>query len=189
MALDASEIVVAGTGAVYRAPVGTTPPSTIDTAPGVAWAELGYVTEDGAKVTLERSTEPIMAWQSYYPLRHITTEVPTSVEVALLQWNPDTVRTALGGGTFDEAGSGTRYTPPDEAFVDEFAFILEGQDGPYTYRFTFPRVMVSDTVELAFVRSEPVTLPLKLAVLAAPDGGPSWTFDTDAPFITADASS
>ena len=187
MALDASEIVVAGTGAVYRAPVGTSAPNDVGSALSSSWVELGYVTEDGTKLMFERSTENIMGWQSYQPLRTIVTEIPIGVEAALLQWNTTTVKTALGGGTFDATSTGVKYEPPVESFVDEFALVIEATD-QYDYRFVFPRVMVTDTVELAFVRSEPAALPLKMSVLAAPDGGKSFAMFSNDPAFEADAS-
>lgn len=187
MALDASEIVVAGTGAVYRAPVGTAAPSDIGTAPGAGWVELGYVSEDGTKLSFERSTENIMGWQSLQPLRTIVTEVPIGIEAALMQWNTTTVKTALGGGTIEDTATGVKYSPAAESFVDEFALIVEAND-EYDYRFVFPRVMVSDTVELAFVKSEPAALPLKMSVMAAPSGNDSFEFYTNDPAFEADAS-
>ena len=90
-------------------------------------------------------------------------------------------------GTFDTSGDGVRYTPPAESFVDEFAMIVDGHDGESTYRYLFPRVMVMDKVEFSFVRSNPVMLPIKTKVLAAPGGGASFYFDTNDTSLVVDA--
>lgn len=191
MSLDATELVVAGSGAIYRAPAGTTMPSDIDNAPdpGAGWVNLGYTSETGVKFTLSRNVNEVMGWQSYYPLRVVVTDIPTEIEAELLQWNNDTVTTAMGGGTFDTQGGGVRYTPPVESYVDEFALVVDGEDGGKKYRFWFDRVMVSDTVEFSFVRSNPVTLPVKVKVLEATAGGEAWLFDTDDDSITPDPAS
>lgn len=190
MSLDATELVVAGTGAVYRAAVGTSMPSDVTTTPSsLSWTNLGYTSENGAKFTFDRKTNPIMGWQSYQPLRVVVNEIPIETEFDLLQWNNDTLETALGGGSFDTQGSGVRYTPPAESFIDEFALIIDGKDGDSSYRFYFPRVMVTDKVEFSFVRSNPVSLPIKVRTLAAPGGGDSYYFDTDDATFAADAAS
>jgi hypothetical protein len=189
MALDAQEIIVAGTGAVYRAPVGTSMPANVTSTPSVlsGWEHLGYTAESGVKFSFSRSVNEVKGWQSYQPLRIIVTEVPIETEFELLQWNNVTVETAMGGGSFEEQGDGVRYTPPAESFVDEFAMIVDGKDGAFTYRYFFPRVMVSDKVEFSFVRSNPVGLPIKVKVLAAPEGGSTFNFDTDDTSLVADA--
>lgn len=189
MALDAQEIVVAGTGSVYRAPVGTSFPASVTSTPSAlsGWRELGYTAESGVKFSFSRSVNEVKGWQSYQPLRLIVSEIPIETEFDLLQWNNDTVETAMGGGTFDTAGDGVRYTPPAESFVDEFAMIVDGHDGDSTYRYLFPRVMVMDKVEFSFVRSNPVTLPIKCKVLAAPGGNASFYFDTNDTSLVADA--
>lgn len=170
MSLDTEEIVVTGTGHIYRAPVGT-PFPRVTVAPSTPWVDLGYASENGAAFSFGRSTNPVMGWQSLEPLRIITTQVPKTIAVELLQWNEHTHLTAMGGGTWSEPHTGEfEYDPPDPSFIDEFAYLITGTDGAFEYRIGYKRVMASDKVDFAFVRSAPVQFPVTVSVLAAPDG-------------------
>lgn len=191
MSLDAEEIVVTGTGHIYRAPVGTAFPR-VSVAPPAPWVDLGYASEDGAAFSFGRETNPIMGWQSFDPLRIVTTSIPKTIAVSLLQWNEHTHLTAMGGGTWSSPFSGEfEYEPPDPDFIDEFAYLITGSDGDFEYRIGYKRVMVSDKVDFSFVRANPVMLPITTTVLAAPDGSTPFIAQTTDDMLgaTADASS
>lgn len=183
MSLEADELVVGQTGHVYRAPVGTAFPTNISTAVSAPnWTELGYTTEDGVKFSFGRDVEEVMAWQSYDPLRVITKGVPKEVTATFLQFNQNTMATAMGGGAWTETSPGNyEYTPPDEGDIDEFAYIVEFIDGDYSYRYCFDRVQNMSGVEYTVNRSNPIELEIKVKVLAAPNGGKPYKLQTDDP--------
>ena len=56
MAIDASEVRVAGYGHIYVAPEGTDLPTDVDTAMTADWVDLGYATTDGVTFTFSRET-------------------------------------------------------------------------------------------------------------------------------------
>lgn len=65
MSSDAQKVTVGKPrvgGAVFRAPAGTTLPTTATETLNNAFKDLGYISEDGIKKSIERSTEDIKAW-------------------------------------------------------------------------------------------------------------------------------
>lgn len=170
MALDPTEIVVAGTGSIKVAPVGTAEPADIETAPSVTWVDLGFTTEDGVEFTFDRETTDIMGWQSRDPLRTIATAEPKSVKFTLLQLNKETWKFALGGGTTSGSLGLYLYEPPTPGSVDERALMIEMVDGAVTYRFIARRGMQQGAVAFSGVRDDATSLPIDFKVLAAPEG-------------------
>lgn len=184
MSLDAQEAVVGATGHIWRAPVDTPFPANISTEVDEAlWAELGYTTEEGVRFNFGRDINEIMAWQSLDPIRVIVQGLPKEIAHDFRQFNQNTWATAMGGGTWSGSAPDFVYTPPAPSYVDEFAEIVQFEDGDELYRFCFYRVMNTSGVEFASVRDDTVILPVTVKVLAPPAG-------VDHPFIfqTTDAS-
>lgn len=172
MSLEPEEIVVAGNGHLWRAPVGTAFPVNIDTAVDeTLWAELGFTSEAGPRFTFGRETTSIKGWQSRDPLRIITTATPRSIKADLMQLNQYTFNTAMGGGTWSTQSAGLyKWTPPAPEFVDEFALIVELIDGAEKVRFCYRKVYNQSATEIAAVNNAALMLPVDFAVLTA-DGG------------------
>lgn len=163
---DAQNVVVAGTGAVYVAPEGTALPTTL-TDPLSPWLDIGYISEDGVTFTFAREQEDVMAWQVSTPVRVLVTNEPITIEYELEQFDRDTVLLAFRGGDFAGTAAPYTYTPPDAGSSDVRALTIDAVDGDYTFRFTFPRVQISDDVTTQLVRSDIMRLPLTFSVLAA----------------------
>lgn len=181
MSLESSEVVVGGTGHVWRAPVGTAFPTNISTAVNEAlWTELGYTTEDGVHFAFGRNVNEIMGWQSYDPLRIIVTSVPRSIKATFLQFNQNTWNTAMGGGTWTEpTNNNFLYVPPSPGTLDQFAYIVEWTDGSLSYRFCARKVQVIDPIEFDLKRTDPINLPINVKVLAADAGANPFDFYTN----------
>ena len=96
--LNSGQIRVAGTGAFWKAPLGTAIPTDSVTAWGAGFVNLGYAT-DGFTMTQDKKTNPVTGWQSLEELRLITTGLNRKFAFELLQSNKDTLALAWGGGT------------------------------------------------------------------------------------------
>lgn len=182
---DSGEVVVAGTGRVYVAPVGTPFPASIaEPIDPDDWEDVGYCTPEGATFNFGREINRVMAWQSFDPVRMVVTAVPKTVGFQLLQWNQATLKLALGGGTVNAYEGGEyEYEPADESFVDERALIVTGEDGDRSYRFCFRKAINEAGVEFDFVRENPSQLPISMVVLAADGGLKPYVIQTDDPAI------
>jgi hypothetical protein len=180
---NAQHVVVAGTGAVYVAPEGTALPADLVTPLPATWVDIGYIGEDGVTFTFSREQEDVMAWQVSTPVRVLVTNEPITVEYELEQFDREAVLLAFRGGAFTGATAPFTYTPPDAGASDVRAMTIDAVDGDYTFRFTFPRLQISDDVALQLVRTDVIRLPLTFNVLAAPT---KWAIISDHPaFSTA----
>lgn len=173
---DPGEILVgSGGGAIYFAPLGTTLPR-IDARPDdrldSAFVGAGYLTEDGAGLSVGSETFDVRGWQSRLALRREKTDQPVAVRFTLLQVNEENLVFAFGGGEVRDNGSGNfTYLAPDETeALDERSLILDAIDGAKRYRYVFPRGNVTEAVETTFQRTGPANLPIGFGVLAPTDG-------------------
>jgi hypothetical protein len=183
---NASEIVIASNGQMYVAPVGTPLPSDPVAALNAAFIGLGYITEDGAALTVTPDVTDYMAWQSRSPVRREKTAQEIQVAAALMQWNEQTVPAAFGGGTVSGSSGNYRYDlPKDDAALDERALILEAIDGAVHMRWVFPRANATEAVEAAYARGNPASLPVTFKALAPSAGASPGYFLTDSAAFAA----
>lgn len=179
MALNQQAVRVANTGSVYVAAELTPMPPDLDTLAS-PWAELGYVTTDGVTFTISRETSDLNAWQGD-KIRVLTTAEPMTVEFALMETTPNTLVTALGGGTIETTGTApdvvTTYTPEKGANTIR-AMVIEFVDGAVSYRYCLPRVQIEGDVSWQLLRSDSVNYPLTFGVL---DADPKYTIISNDP--------
>lgn len=105
LAQNADEIVVAASGNIYVAPVGTALPTTADDALNGSFVQLGFASEDGVTFTDSTEYEDVPAWQSFYPVRKIPSTKESMAEFTLLQWNVNTIPLAFQGGAWSGGGA------------------------------------------------------------------------------------
>jgi hypothetical protein len=185
MAIDGTEVRVAGAGHVYMAPKGTALPTDLVTPLPAEWVDLGYVTEDGVGFSFGRETTDLNAWQGS-KVRVLTTAEPASVNFALMQTNEDVLPVVFGGGAVAESGTGTdkvyTFTPPAEGVNTERSCVIEFNDGDISYRYCMSRVQLEGNVEFTLVRTGALTYPLTFGVLAA---DPKFTIVSDDPALAS----
>lgn len=183
MSLEASEVAVAGIGYLWRAPVGTAFPANISTVVNeTLWTELGYTAPDGVKFSFGRDVKEVFGWQSRDPLRIITTQTPREIDATFLQFNQNTWLTAMGGGTWTEpTADNFLYVPPDDDVEDEFAYIVQAEDGTDLYRWCFRKVQNMSGVDFGLTREDAIMLPVKVKVLSADGGAKPFDFQTNDP--------
>lgn len=182
---DSNELVVAGTGQVYVAPVGTTLPTDWDSALDSAFVGLGYTTEDGVSINVTPEIADMMAWQSRQPVRRESVNQAITTTFSLMQWNEETVPLAFGGGAITATANGYKYEfPTGDDALDERAMVVDVVDGDRTMRFVWARGNVTEGVEAQFVRTTPAVLPITFSVLEPTEGGAPGTvyFSDEAAF-------
>lgn len=185
MALEASEILVGGTGSIAVAPVGTNLPTTVDESLDGAFAELGFTTEDGATFRDSKEIRPSTAWQSFYPIRRTVQSRTSEVETSLKQWNADTLQTAFGGGSVEDLGGGDFiYHPPAAAERNEQALVVTIQDGDELWRIVVPACEVTSNTESKFARTEDSALAVTFGVNGQGDEEP-WYICTNSDAMVA----
>jgi hypothetical protein len=103
-ALNSGQVRVAGTGAFWKAPLGTVLPTDSTTAWGASFMNLGYAT-DGFEMTQDKKTTEVSAWQTLEPVRLITTALIRKFKFELEQSNKATLALAWGGTIIPAVGT------------------------------------------------------------------------------------
>ncbi len=181
---DASETIIATTGQLYVAPVGTVLPAPNTdpvTVPNVAFVGLGYVAEDGASFKATPEITEHKAWQATSAIRRAVKNRELEIGVKLLQWNEDTITLAFGGGTIVTTGFPTYTFPGAGDALQEKAVILDFKDGTKNSRLVIPRMNVVDAVEANFNADDMSQLPIVLKSLDSAVS-PYWIFDDSVTF-------
>jgi len=133
MPQDATQIVVAGTGKVMVAPVGTTQPTDPFMPWPAGWVDLGYTSDAGVKFHDDKKLLDIMVWQKFYPARRQIIGRDSSLMFALMQWSGSGVTFAYGGGIVTATAGLTTPAAPTAATATTGGTLVAGT---YAYRVT-----------------------------------------------------
>lgn len=164
---DADETVIAGTGQLSVAPVGTALPTTPTAGLNAAFIGLGYTSEDGASFKSTPEITEHRVWQSQDAIRRAVKSRELEIGVELVQWNETTVVVAFGGGAITGSGPYTYTLPVAGEALAEWAVVLDVQDGARLMRFVVPRMGITDAVESQFNADNMAGLPIVLKSLAS----------------------
>lgn len=171
-------------GALFVAPAGTTVPTNATDDLDAAFANLGYVSDEGLVNGIETDVEDVYAWggdnvlsdQTTYMERFTFNLIETNAEVAKLYYGEDNV-TVDGDNITIRANSSVL---PEIVFVAELVMT-----GGRVKRIVVEKARISDrSADISYVDGEAVAYPINLrAFPSATDG------DTHKEYITTIASS
>jgi hypothetical protein len=154
---NANSVAVGVTGAVYRAPMGTTLPTTAAAALNAAFIELGYVSEEGIQETQGTQTNDIRAWQNGTIVRKVQTSHDLTYDLSMLEVNAETI--AAYYGNFDNA---TNAWQINAAVLGRFAWVFDIIDGTNRLRIVLPEAEVTNRGAISYVNGDAVKFPLTL---------------------------
>lgn len=141
--LQADNVRVALTGAVFRAPVGSTAPTGVDSAPDAAFVDLGYISEDGVEISLPEAgdSEAIKAWQNGATVRVVRTpsEENPSWVFAMMETKKEVIETYFGV----EVGVDGSVEWSNNAVRPHHAYIIDSIDGENLTRYYAPKGIVT----------------------------------------------
>ena len=171
MALDATKVKVAGSGAIWKAPIGTTLPTDSTTAYAGAFVNLGYISDGGFELDQSLKTKEVGAWQTLEVVRLINTMVSRSVTFDALESNKNSVALAWGGATVTP-GTGSAYTMsiPDASVTQEFILGIDWNDGTTSQRIIIKRGVLKSFPKIKYTRQDAITYTLEVQALAPADG-------------------
>jgi hypothetical protein len=173
MAVDASKIRIAGTGAIWKAPVGTTAPTDSTTAYGASWLNLGYA-KDGFEIDQELKSKDVEVWQSLEVVRQIPTGISRKISWESVESNNTTVALAWNGATITTTSGGIyTMTIPSTYAAVEFALGLDWSDGTTSQRLIFPRCTLDGLPKVVAGRQNEITYQFSIQVLQPTDGSAS----------------
>lgn len=164
MAQTADFVRVGVTGAVYRAPAGTTEPTDATASLNVAYEEIGYLTEDGVVQNIDESTTDIRAWQNGDLVRRVKTETNITYEFTMLETNEAVLKTFYGD---DNYSAGAVSVTADQGVRGRW--VIEVADGSYKHRVVIHDGQVTTRGQVSFVNGNAITYPI--TVTAYPVSG------------------
>ena len=178
MALDTSEIVVAAGSLVAAAPPGTAQPP-LGTAPPAGYVDLGYIDEDGVTYGDSPDEENVGAWQSADPVKVIVSTITRTFAFNLMQWNPDVLAFAIGGGMVTPAPATPTFVPAKTG-RGEYALAMRWDWDGFEAQLWAPRVKVTGDVESVLTRTD--VAKFAVTTTAIPSGSEDpWAFTTEHP--------
>jgi hypothetical protein len=164
MALTAGFVKVAVTGAVYRAPAGTTEPTTAAATPAAGYKDLGYISDEGVTMSRDESTTDIRAWQNGALVRRVKTEDSVTFQFTMIETNEEVLKTFYGDANYS---GGTVSVTGDEGFRG--LWIVDVIDGTHKQRYVIHDGQVTERGDVSLVNGEAIAYPV--TVTAYPVSG------------------
>lgn len=156
MAEQSSQVHLASFGHVYIAPLGTTMPTDVTTVLNAAFAELGYLSEDGVSVTPNVDTNDIKAWQTPVPVKTVVTSVGLQCKFSMMQITSDTTAAYFFGSAWTRiSGTLGKLIFSSTVSTQERCLVIEWTDEVGNVnRLCFGRGMLTDRDAMQLQRTE-----------------------------------
>ena len=184
--------MVAGVHHLFFAPLGTTLPTTVGSAPGVgldaAFTAVGYTADTGAAFAVDTQTTNLFASQSLDPIRTIVQSKTATIQAPLIEWSASSLTAAFGGGTITAPASAAPAGDMGKMAMPADAKMAKGQgtvtavdsltldivDGDERIRLVVERGIVAGSVSATLVKNAFATLPITFTALAPVDQPTAW---------------
>lgn len=159
-------------GAVFRAPAGTTLPTDASTQLVEAFADLGYVSEDGVTNNNTAESDTVNAWGGDTVLA-IQTEKPDEWTLTLIEsLNPNVLKTVYGDANVTEnaqAGTITVQATADQP-LDAVYVIDMALKGGALKRVVIPIGSLSEVGEIVYKDDEAIGYAITLQAMPDANG-------------------
>ena len=179
------------TGAVMRAPLGTALPTTPIVAPGVAFKDLGYVSEDGISVAQSSTWEKIRDWGGDQ-VRTFLSDFTGTLSWTFLETQDDALKATYGDNnvTITAATVSTgKYTAvklnSTEPTAGAWLFNMSDSitdDVARTMRIVVPNGQITERGEISFSRNAAIMYPVTLETYPDATGNAIYFYLSDGAF-------
>lgn len=158
------------TGAVYRAPRGTTLPTDATTSLQTAFKSLGYISEDGITNANTKSSEEIKEWGGAVVMT-VQTESKASFEMTFIEsLNTEVLKLVYGDSAVTET-SGAITVSADSSEATAQCFVIEMVvGGNRAQRIVIPNGKVSEVGDVSFKSGEAVGFTVTISALPDASG-------------------
>lgn len=170
--MDASNVDVAITGAIYRAPIGTTVPATPTASLDFNWEELGFIGEGGLTEAPNDTTKEIKAWQSGTTVRRLITGFTYNWSFTAIEQNGVVLETYHKGSTMESAGgvSTLKVLAPNS---QRWMFLFDVIDGDKHERIVLQDAEVTERGQVVYKNDEAIGFPITITSYPVDDDGDS----------------
>ena len=158
MSVDSSKVRVAVTGAVSKAPTGSTAPTDASTALAAPFVDLGGISEDGVTLTLPDNGDKtnIKVWQggaSVRTVRSTSDDLPT-IQFTLMETSLAAVETYFGTTVTQTATDGSFEYVVENRGAD--AYVLDVIDGAELMRVYIPHGVVASVGDVSLTHTDAI---------------------------------
>lgn len=164
------------TGALFRAPIGTTLPTDASTDLNAAFKSLGYISEDGMTNSNSPSSNEIKSWGGVV-VATVSAEKTDTFAVSLIEGtNIEALKTVYG----DDNVTGTLSTgikitsSNDDLGYNEFVF--EVIYGEALHRIVIPKGKVTAVGDIVYNDSDAVAYPITITAVADAQGNTHYEY-------------
>jgi len=161
MALNASNIRAAVSGAVMTAPRGTTAPTDATSAWPAGWLDAGYVSDDGVEEEPNEDTQEIKAWQNAAVVRRVISKSEIRWKFTMIETKKTTLALYHRGNT--PAGALPYRLDVKAAGPDPRMLGLDILDGVLHYRIIVPLAELSDRSAIKYASDEEIGYEVTLS--------------------------
>lgn len=167
-------------GAVSIAATTATLPTDATTALGSAFANLGYISEDGMTQAITRDSEAIKAWGGDTVLT-VQTEFEETFTFSLIEALSVDVRKAVYGDSNVTGALATGITTTvNSTELSEHAWVIDLLYNGAVSRIVVPHGKVSEIGEITYADGEPVGYELTVTALPDASGNCSYEYTVTA---------
>lgn len=177
--LDASNVRVGVTGAVYVAPSGSTLPTGTSSAINSSFEDVGYIHEDGVTETQDTDTEDIVAWQNGATVRKIQTSHDLMYAFTMLETNDVTLKEYYGDFTAGALASDDDTVEIRGEELPRRAWVLSVLDGDHVIRAVIPDGQVTERGEVVYANGEAVAREVTITCYPDTDGVKAYVYLND----------
>lgn len=168
-------------GAVYRAPYGTTLPTSISDTLDSAFASLGYISDDGMTNENSPETDQIKAWGGEV-VAIIQSEKADTFKYKLIEGlNVDVLKTVYGDDNVTGALATGITVRANAKIPESSSYVIDTIMGANAKRIVIPNGQVSEVGEIVYKDDEVVGY--EVTITALPDE--SIDYDTHREYIIA----
>ena len=166
------------TGAIYRAPKGTSLPTSASAALNGAFVEMGYVSEDGVTNTNSPDTETIKAWGGQTVLVVVNEKSDTFKMKLLESLNSNVLETVYGQANVSVNGTNISVTANASA-LDDYAYVIDMlMKGGALKRVVIPVGALSEVGDIIYKDNEAVGYEITLNCLPDSSGNNHYEYIT-----------
>jgi hypothetical protein len=176
MALDATQVRVGVTGAVYVAPTGTTLPTDATTALAVAFDDVGYISEDGVTETQNTDTNDISAWQNGAVVRKIQTSHDLTYTFSMLETSQ--VSLEVFYGNYDAATDSVEIKGEE---LGKHVWVLSVEDGDHIQRVVIPDGQVTERGDITYANEDAVGREVTITAFPDTSGVKAYVYLAETP--------
>lgn len=178
MALSADNVKVGVTGGAFKAPLGTTLPTTSGASLNVAFKEVGYLSEEGIVQSIGTDTTDIKAWQDGTTVRKVKTSFDLTYQLTMIESNEHTLEAYFGnysaGAVEISADLGARKS-----------WVFNVVDGSDQIRVVIPDGDITERGDVEFKNDGAISYPITITAYPDDNGVNAYLYLTDADILAS----